>query len=137
MPAGAKICQTHGEYKGGNDITRRVGNVVTRTFVLKRGLNVGKSQNWQCQHLGLFFQLNFISTYNIRSPKEDSKKKIVLCKKGDDITQLDGTIKPTQTGIYRNKYIFCPIKSLEPLKNSHTLPCPLVRSSSLNFGQNF
>jgi hypothetical protein len=26
-------------------------------------------------------------------------------------------IKPTQTGINRNKYTFCTIKSLEPLKN--------------------
>jgi hypothetical protein len=31
-----------------------------------------------------------MATYNIRSPKQDSEKKIVLCKKGDDITQLDG-----------------------------------------------
>ncbi len=45
-------------------------------------------------------------------------------------------VKPTQTGIYRNKYTFCPIKSLEPLKFKHQSR-PLVRSSSLNFGQNF
>jgi hypothetical protein len=30
------------------------------------------------------------ATYNIRSPKQDSEKKIVLCKKGDDITRFDG-----------------------------------------------
>ena len=33
----------------------------------------------------------FIATYNIRPPEQDSEKKIVLCKKGDDITRLDGT----------------------------------------------
>ncbi len=36
-----------------------------------------------------FFQLNFIATW---SPKEDFKEKIVVCKKGDDITRLDGTV---------------------------------------------
>ncbi len=35
------------------------------------------------------FKLN-LAPYNIRSPKQDSEKKIVLCKKGDDITRLDG-----------------------------------------------
>jgi hypothetical protein len=34
---------------------------------------------------------NFIATYNIRSPTQDSEKKIVLCNKGDDITRFDGT----------------------------------------------
>ena len=33
---------------------------------------------------------NFLATYNTRSPKQDSEKKIVLCKKGDDITRFDG-----------------------------------------------
>jgi hypothetical protein len=33
-------------------------------------------------------------------------------------------VKPTQTGIYRNKYTFCTIKSLEPLKNSNTSRVP-------------
>ncbi len=37
--------------------------------------------------------LNFVATYNIRSPTQDSKKEIVLCKKGDDITRFDGTCK--------------------------------------------
>ncbi len=46
-------------------------------------------------------------------------------------------IKPTQTGINRNKWTFCTIKSLEPLKKFKHQPCPLVRSSSLKFGQNF
>ena len=35
--------------------------------------------------------LNFVATYNIRSPTQDSEKEIVLCKKGDDITRFDGT----------------------------------------------
>ncbi len=34
--------------------------------------------------------LNFVATYNIRSPTQDSEKEIVLCKKGDDITRFDG-----------------------------------------------
>ncbi len=33
-------------------------------------------------------------------------------------------IKPKQTGINRNKYTFCTIKSLEPLKNSKTSCVP-------------
>jgi hypothetical protein len=33
-------------------------------------------------------------------------------------------IKPTQTGIHRKKYTFCPIKSLEPQKNSNTSRVP-------------
>ncbi len=33
------------------------------------------------------FNSNFLATYNIRSPKQDSEKKIVLCKKGDGISQ--------------------------------------------------
>ncbi len=37
---------------------------------------------------------NFIATYNIRSPAQDSEKEIVLCKKGDDITRFDGTKYP-------------------------------------------
>ena len=37
--------------------------------------------------------LNFVATYNIRSPTQDSEKEIVLCKKGDDITRFDGTCK--------------------------------------------
>ena len=37
--------------------------------------------------------LNFVATYNIRSPTQDSEKEIVLCKKGDDITRFDGTVK--------------------------------------------
>ncbi len=36
--------------------------------------------------------LNFVATYNIRSPTQDSEKEIVLCKKGDDITRFDGTL---------------------------------------------
>ncbi len=35
--------------------------------------------------------LNFVATYNIRSPTQDSEKEIVLCKKGDDITRFDGS----------------------------------------------
>ncbi len=35
---------------------------------------------------------NFVATYNIRSPTQDSEKEIVLCKKGDDITRFDGTV---------------------------------------------
>ena len=35
--------------------------------------------------------MNFIATYNIRSPTQDSEKEIVLCKKGDDITRFDGS----------------------------------------------
>ncbi len=31
-------------------------------------------------------------------------------------------IKPTQTGIYLNKYTFCIIKSPEPLQNLKTVP---------------
>ncbi len=50
-------------------------------FFFKRGLDVGKSQ-----------KSNFLATYNIRSPKQDSEKKIVLCKKGDDITRFDGVL---------------------------------------------
>jgi hypothetical protein len=38
---------------------------------------------------------------NIRSPKQDSEKKIVLCKKGDDITRLDGNRNKLVT-IYKN-----------------------------------
>jgi hypothetical protein len=34
--------------------------------------------------------LNFVATYNIRSPTQDSEKEIVLCKKGDNITRFDG-----------------------------------------------
>ncbi len=34
--------------------------------------------------------LNFVATYNISSPTQDSEKEIVLCKKGDDITRFDG-----------------------------------------------
>ncbi len=34
---------------------------------------------------------NFIATYNIRSPTQDSEKEIVLWKKSDDITRFDGT----------------------------------------------
>ncbi len=33
-------------------------------------------------------------------------------------------VKPTQTGINRNKYTFCILKSLEPLKNSKTSRVP-------------
>jgi hypothetical protein len=33
-------------------------------------------------------------------------------------------IKPTQTGINRNKYTFCTIKSLEPLKYAKTSRVP-------------
>ena len=33
-------------------------------------------------------------------------------------------IKPTQTGINRNKYTFCTVKSLEPLKNLKTSRVP-------------
>jgi hypothetical protein len=33
-------------------------------------------------------------------------------------------VKPTQNGIYCNKYTFCLIKSLEPLKNSNTSRVP-------------
>ena len=35
--------------------------------------------------------LNFVATYNIRSPTQDSEKEIVLCKKGDDITHFDSS----------------------------------------------
>ncbi len=38
------------------------------------------------------FKFNFIATYNIRSPEKDSEKKMVLCKKGDDITPFDGSL---------------------------------------------
>ncbi len=34
--------------------------------------------------------LNFVATYNIRSPTQDSEKEIALYKKGDDITRFDG-----------------------------------------------
>jgi hypothetical protein len=37
--------------------------------------------------------LNFVATYNIRSPKRNSEKKIVLWSKGDDITRFDGSKK--------------------------------------------
>ncbi len=41
------------------------------------------------------FKSNFVATYNIRSPKQDSEKKIVLYKKGDDSTRFDGSYPPT------------------------------------------
>jgi hypothetical protein len=36
--------------------------------------------------------LNFVATYNIRSPEKDSEKNMVLRKKGDDITPFDGRV---------------------------------------------
>jgi hypothetical protein len=40
------------------------------------------------------FKLNFIATFNIRSPEKDSEKNIVLCKKDDDITPFGRTLPP-------------------------------------------
>jgi hypothetical protein len=40
--------------------------------------------------LGIMHLFQFTAAENIRSPKQDSEKKIVLCKKGDDMTLLDG-----------------------------------------------
>jgi hypothetical protein len=34
------------------------------------------------------FKLNILTTYNFRSPKKDSEKNMVSCKKGDDITGI-------------------------------------------------
>jgi hypothetical protein len=39
---------------------------------------------------------------------------------GTDKNKQLTIIKPTQTGIHRNKYTFCTIKSLEPIKNLKT-----------------
>jgi hypothetical protein len=36
-------------------------------------------------------EINYL-LFTVRSPKQDSEKKIVLCKKGDDITRLDGKL---------------------------------------------
>ncbi len=41
---------------------------------------------------------------------------------GTDKTKQLTIVKPTQTGINCNKYIFCILKSLEPLKNSKPAP---------------
>ena len=46
-------------------------------------------------------------------------------------------VKPMQTGINRNNYTFCILKSLEPLKKFKNQPRPLVRPSSINFCQKF
>ncbi len=46
-------------------------------------------------------------------------------------------IKPTQTGIYRNKYTLLPYKIIGASKKFKHQSRPLVRSSSLNFGPNF
>jgi hypothetical protein len=54
--------------------------------------------------------LNFVATYNIRSPTQDSEKEIVLCKKGDDITRFDGSYLFTKlfhnTPILARTYLF-------------------------------
>jgi hypothetical protein len=57
--------------------------------------------------------------------------------RGADKNKQLTIIKPTQTGINRNKYFFFILKSLEPLKNSKNQPRPLVRPSSVNVCQNF
>ncbi len=49
---------------------------------------VAKAENG---HVNIQELLNFIATYNIRSPEKDYEKNMVLCKKGDDITPFDGT----------------------------------------------
>ncbi len=43
---------------------------------------------------------------------------------GTDKNKQLTIIKPTQTGINRNKYTFCTIKSLEPIKNLKTSRVP-------------
>jgi hypothetical protein len=55
---------------------------------------------------------------------------------GTDKNKQLTIIKPIQTGINRNKWTFCTIKSLEPLKKIKHQPRPLVRPSSVNFCQN-
>jgi hypothetical protein len=45
--------------------------------------------------------------------------------------------KPTQNGINHNKYTFCVLISLDPLKKLKNQPRHLVRPSSVNFCQNF
>ncbi len=46
-------------------------------------------------------------------------------------------VKPTETGINRNKWTFYIMKSSEPPKNFKNQPRPLVRPSSINFYQHF
>jgi hypothetical protein len=48
----------------------------------------------------------------------------LLVIRGTDKDKQLTIFKPTQTGINRNKYTFCILKSLEPLKNSKTSRVP-------------
>jgi len=49
---------------------------------------------------------------------------MILVIGGADKYKQLAIIKPTKTGINRNKYTFCTLKSLEPLKNSKTSRVP-------------
>ncbi len=61
---------------------------------------LAKAKNGQT-NIWYILLLNFVATYNIRSPTQDSEKEIVLCKKGDDITRFDGT--PTRSVLHNIK----------------------------------
>jgi hypothetical protein len=76
LPAGAKIRHIQHEYEG---VTTDEGNVVSPTFYLKRDLNVANSEKRPYQHVGPF-KIEFYSTINSWSPKQDSENTIVMCK---------------------------------------------------------
>jgi hypothetical protein len=56
---------------------------------------------------------------------------------GTDKNKQLTIIKPTQTGIKRNKSTFCIIKIIGAQEKFKTQTRPLVRLSSVNFCQNF
>ena len=73
----------------GVEVTRGRGNFDTLTKQKKRGLDVGKWQKCQCQHLDPDFrQPHYKKKYLI--PKCFLEKKNVLCQKYVGLTHFDG-----------------------------------------------
>ncbi len=70
--------------------------------------------------------MNFLATYNIRSPTRNSEKKIVLCSKGDDITRFDG-IMTIMSGWMVHQYSVFFNSENEALRNAILQACGLIK----------
>jgi hypothetical protein len=80
-----------------DEVTRQTGNFVRQTFKTfsgARGL-LGQKLPWKPYAL---IRRRFLHEKNLGIPEQFSKKKIVLCRKPDEVTRIDGT----STGVSRS-----------------------------------
>jgi hypothetical protein len=66
--------------EGSDDFTQQVGNVVIPTFFKKEVWMLAKAKNGHA-NIRELFKLNLWHNITLGSPKQDSEKNMVLCKK--------------------------------------------------------